>query len=56
MLHGLRAIPDLRFCVAVIKPNSGALVRHVRVKPARSNALTTGTLCGDFTPGAADDP
>ena len=42
--QGLRVAPKRLFSVTVIDPNSGVLVRPVRMNPARRNASATGSL------------
>ena len=50
--HGLRVAPNRLFSVTVIDPNSGVLVRPVRMNPARRKARATGSV-SVLSPGRA---
>ncbi len=54
--HGLRVAPNRSFSVTVIEPNSGVLVRPVRMNPARRKASATGSLWALGPSGAPHDP
>ena len=42
--HGLRVAPKRLFSVTVIEPNSGVLVRPVRMNPAATKASAIGSV------------
>ena len=54
--HGLRVAPNRLFSVTVIDPNSGVLVRPVRMKPARRKASATGSVTVLGPAGAPSEP
>ena len=54
--HGLRVAPNRSFSVTVIEPNSGVLVRPVRMNPALTKASATGSLTALGPSGAPRDP
>src|SRR5664280_2390691 len=56
VFQGLRVTPNRSFSVTVIDPNSGVLVRPVRMKPARTNASAIGPLVSLGPSGAPRDP
>jgi len=54
--HGLRVIPNRLFSVTVIEPNSGVLVRPVKMNPAAARRSAMSSLVALGPAGAPWDP